>query len=70
MKKIVDKHFTFTELVSSIQSVHNELLGQAKRAVNISLTLRNWLIFGQKKNKEVASAVICGVRLSNHGFRQ
>lgn len=44
MKKIVDKRFTFTELVSSIQSVHNELLGQAKRAVNISLTLRNWLI--------------------------
>ena len=44
MKKTVDKHFTFTELVSSIQSVHNELLGQAKRAVNISLSLRNWLI--------------------------
>ena len=44
MKKTVDKRFTFTELVSSIQSVHNELLGQAKRAVNISLTLRNWLI--------------------------
>lgn len=44
MKKTVDKRFTFTELVSSIQSVHNELLGQARRAVNISLTLRNWLI--------------------------
>src|SRR3972149_9658394 len=44
MKKTVDKHFTFTELVSSIQSVHNELLGQAKRAVNISLSLRKWLI--------------------------
>ena len=44
MKKTVDKHFTFTELVSSIQSVNNELLGQAKRAINISLSLRNWLI--------------------------
>lgn len=44
MKKTVDKHFTFTKLVSSIQGVHNELLGQAKRAINISLSLRNWLI--------------------------
>ena len=39
-----DKHFTFTKLVSSIQGVHNELLGQAKRAININLSLRNWLI--------------------------
>ncbi len=44
MKKIVNKHFTFSKLVSAIQGVHNELLEQAKRAINISLSLRNWLI--------------------------
>lgn len=35
---------TFSELIASIRSVHSELSAQAGRAVNISLTLRNWLI--------------------------
>ncbi|MGR8933865.1 MAG: DUF1016 N-terminal domain-containing protein [Gammaproteobacteria bacterium] len=35
---------TFVQLVGSIQSVHRELAAQASKAVNISLTLRNWLI--------------------------
>jgi predicted nuclease of restriction endonuclease-like (RecB) superfamily len=35
---------TFTELIQSIQSVHRELASQASKAVNVSLTLRNWLI--------------------------
>ena len=35
---------SFTELVGSIRHVHEELSAQAGRAVNLSLTLRNWLI--------------------------
>lgn len=35
---------SFAELVSFIQHVHVELSAQAGRAVNLSLTLRNWLI--------------------------
>lgn len=38
------KSLTFKSLVSSICEVHEQLAGQAGRAVNISLTLRNWLI--------------------------
>ena len=34
----------FENLVSNIQQVHNELAANARRAVNTSLTLRNWLI--------------------------
>ena len=34
----------FSELVGSIREVHLECAAQATRAVNISLTLRNWLI--------------------------
>jgi len=35
---------TFGQLVERIQTAHHELAIQAGRAVNISLTLRNWLI--------------------------
>jgi predicted nuclease of restriction endonuclease-like (RecB) superfamily len=35
---------TFTSLVSSIRAVDGHLAAQAGRAVNIALTLRNWLI--------------------------
>lgn len=35
---------TFTRLVESIQAAHCELAAQAGKAINISLTLRNWLI--------------------------
>ena len=35
---------TFDSLVQSIRQVHNQLAAQAGRAVNISLTMRNWLI--------------------------
>jgi hypothetical protein len=35
---------TFDQLLSSIQQAHEELAAQAGRAVNISLTLRNWMI--------------------------
>jgi len=35
---------TFTRLIESIQTAHRELAAQAGKAINISLTLRNWLI--------------------------
>ena len=35
---------TFDHLVDSIRQVHKQLASQAGRAVNISLTLRNWII--------------------------
>ena len=35
---------TFDHLVASIRQVHKQLASQAGRAVNISLTLRNWAI--------------------------
>ena len=35
---------TFADLVTSIRGVHEELAARASRAVNLSLTLRNWLI--------------------------
>ena len=34
----------FEKLVGTIQQAHEELAAQVGRAVNISLTLRNWLI--------------------------
>ena len=34
----------FNRLISAIKTVHENLSAQAGRAVNISLTLRNWLI--------------------------
>lgn len=36
--------FSFEQLNSSIKQAHEELREQAGRAVNTSLTLRNWLI--------------------------
>lgn len=36
--------FDFGQLVSAIRQVHDELAAQASRAVNTSLTLRNWMI--------------------------
>jgi len=39
-----DKRIDFEKLVGSIHQVHDELSAQASRAVNVSLTLRNWLI--------------------------
>lgn len=34
----------FNELVKIIEQVHSEMTSQARRAVNTSLTLRNWMI--------------------------
>ena len=35
---------TFADLVVLIQKTHQELAAQANKAVNVSLTFRNWLI--------------------------
>jgi hypothetical protein len=39
-----EKVMTFEKLVDSITEIDGQLCRQAGRAVNISLTLRNWLI--------------------------
>jgi len=44
MNKQKDMSLTFEQLISSIRHVHDQLTAQAGRAVNISLTLRNWAI--------------------------
>jgi hypothetical protein len=36
--------WNFEKLVGVIRQVHEELAAQVGRAVNLSLTLRNWLI--------------------------
>ena len=45
-KKLVKKEnkLTFSTLISSIQDTDQYFKGQANRAVNVSLTLRNWVI--------------------------
>jgi predicted nuclease of restriction endonuclease-like (RecB) superfamily len=40
----MDNELTLTSLLGSIRRIHDELSVQASRAVNVSLTLRNWLI--------------------------
>lgn len=44
MNELPGGKFDFETLATSIHSVHAELSRQASRAVNVSLTLRNWLI--------------------------
>ena len=39
-----EKEITFGKLIDSIQFVHDEMAAQASKAVNVNLTLRNWLI--------------------------
>ncbi len=39
-----NQEWNFEKLVGVIQEVHEELAAQAGRAVNISLTIRNWLV--------------------------
>lgn len=76
---------TFRMLVDSIRQIHNQLAGQAAKAVNISLTLRNWLIgmyisefelrganratYGEKLLSELARQ-LAGLKISNCNRRQ
>ena len=75
----------FTALVDAIRQVHEHLTAQAGRAVNVSLTLRNWLIgfyiaefelhgadraiYGERLLEELSSA-LRKVHVSSSGRRQ
>ncbi len=52
----------FESLVVSIRQVHDELAAQASRAVNISLTLRNWMI-----GFYIAEFELCGTDRAGYG---
>ncbi|MBU0507169.1 MAG: hypothetical protein ABII18_08785 [bacterium] len=41
---VKEKQLTFKQLISSIQKTDQYFKDQANRAVNVSLTLRNWVI--------------------------
>lgn len=43
-KSLSSANLTFERLVKAVRDVHEQLRAQAGRAVNVSLTLRNWLI--------------------------
>ena len=45
MKRLKSKKgMTFLNLVLSIKQVHKQFFAQATKAVNVNLTLRNWVI--------------------------
>jgi len=43
-KEVMTPDITFENLVTTIGDLHQQLASQARRAINTSLTLRNWLI--------------------------
>ena len=52
-----DKHeWDFEKLVGTIRQVHEELAAQVGRAVNLSLTMRNWLIGAYIAEYELSGA--------------
>jgi hypothetical protein len=61
MKK---QEWNFEKLVGTIRRVHEALAAQAGRAVNISLTLRNWLI-----GAYISEFELCGSDRANYGDR-
>jgi predicted nuclease of restriction endonuclease-like (RecB) superfamily len=42
--KLRSANLTFERLIEAVRDVHEQLRAQAGRAINVSLTLRNWLI--------------------------
>lgn len=42
--RLISANLTFERLVKAVRDVHERLRAQAGRAINVSLTLRNWLI--------------------------
>lgn len=52
----------FDALVTAIRQVHDQLVAQAGKAVNISLTLRNWLI-----GAYIAEYELCGKDRAEYG---
>ena len=59
---MVKNELTFTSLIGSIQQIHDELAVQASRAVNISLTMRNWFI-----GCYIAEYELCGSDRASYG---
>lgn len=58
-----DKHnLDFDALVKAIRQVHDQLAAQAGKAVNISLTLRNWLI-----GAYISEYELCGKDRAKYG---
>jgi len=60
-----EKELTFNRLVGSIREIHNQMTAQAGKAVNISLTLRNWAIgyYIQEYEQNGADRAKYGIRL-------
>ena len=44
MKKVREQSMNLQQLVRTIRKVHDRLARQAAKAVNLRLTIRNWLI--------------------------
>ncbi len=57
-----NRKWSFEKLVGFIRQVHDELAAQAGRAVNLSLTLRNWLI-----GCYIAEYELCGSDRASYG---
>jgi predicted nuclease of restriction endonuclease-like (RecB) superfamily len=57
-----NREWSFEKLVGFIRQVHGELAAQASRAVNLSLTLRNWLI-----GCYIAEYELCGSDRASYG---
>ncbi len=57
-----NREWSFKKLVGFIRQVHDELAAQAGRAVNLSLTLRNWLI-----GCYIAEYELCGSDRASYG---
>jgi len=57
-----NREWSFEKLVGFIRQVHDELAVQAGRAVNLSLTLRNWLI-----GCYIAEYELCGLDRASYG---
>lgn len=62
--KLASEKLNFEGLISSIRQVHDKLATQASRAVNISLTMRNWLI-----GCYIAEYELCGADRARYGER-
>ncbi|MBT3202652.1 MAG: hypothetical protein HN350_22355 [Phycisphaerales bacterium] len=58
------KSSSFAELIDSIQQAHSELSAQAGKAVNVCLTLRNWLI-----GRHIAEYELHGADRAEYGQR-
>jgi predicted nuclease of restriction endonuclease-like (RecB) superfamily len=59
-----EHEWNFEKLVGTIRQLHEELAAQAGRAVNISLTLRNWLI-----GAYISEYELCGSDRAQYGDR-